>query len=62
MEKTITKRNGAVTTTATMLPNGAGFFNVYVIHRFDSGNFVKEPVISNQSEVAALGLLNYYTS
>lgn len=43
-----------------MLPATAGMFTITVIHRFPSGNFIKK-VIENQSEVAALGLLHFYT-
>lgn len=49
-------------TTASILQSNAGMFKVTVIHRFDSGNFIKEPEFDNLSLVAAKGLLHFYTS
>lgn len=59
--KTATKWEAGIETTATMVPTHSGMFEVSVIHRFDSGNFSKENPIENLSEVAATGLLTFYT-
>lgn len=47
--------------TATIIPVSAGLYNVVVIHRFNSGNFIKSEHV-NQSLVAAQGLLAFYTN
>lgn len=50
-------------TTVSILRNEDGIFHtVTVIHRFDSGNFVKETPHYNLSLVAAQGLLKFFTS
>lgn len=59
--KTATKYEFGIETTASMLAGDAGMFRVTVIHRFDSGNFMKEDPIENLSRVAAEGLLHFYT-
>ena len=56
------KRNPGFETTVSVLPTdlGASLRRVIVIHRFDSGNFVKdyEGIVS---ETAAEGLVDFYT-
>lgn len=59
--KTATKDFPRGTTTATMILEMNGFYRVTVIHRFDSGNFVKDCDARNLSQVAAEGLLAFYT-
>lgn len=62
MLTTKTKRFPGGETTVSVLPTdlGASLRRVIVIHRFDSGNFVKdyEGIVS---ETAAEGLVAFYT-
>lgn len=48
-------------TTACAVPVNDGTYTVKVIHRFDSGNFVKEKDHEFCSIEVAKGLLHYYT-
>lgn len=62
MVTTKTKRfPGGETTVSVLDDEIPGLYRVTVIHRFDSGNFVKEPDHNNLSRVAAEGLLALYT-
>ena len=63
MVEQATKRFPGGETTVTVLPTDLGkvFRRVIVIHRFDSGNFCKEKE-QIVSEVAAKGLVHFYTS
>lgn len=45
---------------ASMIPTHSGLYRVVVIERFASGNFCKKEH-ENVSEVAAQGLLHFYT-
>ena len=61
MLTTKTKRFPGGETTVSVLPTdlGAALRRVIVIHRFDSGNFVKEKEIVC-SDVSAEGLVHFY--
>jgi len=60
--KHITKYYPGSETTATILTDADGMYRVTVVHRFDSGIFIREPNHNNLSLTAAEGLLAYYTA
>ena len=50
-----------ITTTVRVQPTHSGLCKVLVMHKFPSGNYAGE-TFDNQSEVAALAMMKFYTT